>query len=59
MILFCVLCELTVRHRVRKSTGDSRYYAPLDRRETTLMHAIAMSCYTPFSESKHFFRIGI
>ena len=45
MVLFA-----KVLFRIRKSTGDNRYYAPLDKRETTLMHSIAMSCYVPFSE---------
>jgi len=34
--------------KLRESTGDLKYYAPLDRREQTLLHAIAMSCYVPF-----------
>ncbi|KAH7921993.1 MFS general substrate transporter [Leucogyrophana mollusca] len=34
--------------RVRKSTGDAKHYAPLDRREGSLTRAIAVSCYKPF-----------
>ena len=40
---------LIIVHRLRKSTGDPRYYAPLDRRRMTLAKAIAVSCYLPFS----------
>lgn len=34
--------------RLRESTGDPKFYAPLDRREGTLVSAILFSCYTPF-----------
>ncbi|KAF9236541.1 major facilitator superfamily domain-containing protein [Melanogaster broomeanus] len=34
--------------RLRKTTGDSMYYAPLDRCEGSLAHAILVSCYRPF-----------
>ncbi|KAH7924128.1 MFS general substrate transporter [Leucogyrophana mollusca] len=34
--------------RLRKSTGDSKYYAPLDRREGSLASAVLISCYKPF-----------
>lgn len=34
--------------RLRESTGDPKFYAPLDRREGTLASAILFSCYTPF-----------
>ncbi|KAH7909491.1 major facilitator superfamily domain-containing protein [Hygrophoropsis aurantiaca] len=34
--------------RLRKSTGDPNYYAPLDRREGSLAHAVLVSCYRPF-----------
>ncbi|KAG1840646.1 major facilitator superfamily domain-containing protein [Suillus subluteus] len=34
--------------RLRKSTGDAKFYAPLDRREGTLTSAILVSCYKPF-----------
>ncbi|KZT01401.1 MFS general substrate transporter [Laetiporus sulphureus 93-53] len=34
--------------RVRKETGDEKYWAPLDRRERSLFHAILFNCYTPF-----------
>lgn len=34
--------------RLRESTGDPKFYAPLDRREGTLASAIIVSCYTPF-----------
>ncbi|KAG2111482.1 major facilitator superfamily domain-containing protein [Suillus clintonianus] len=34
--------------RLRKSTGDPKFYAPLDRREGTLASAILVSCYRPF-----------
>ncbi|CCM05653.1 uncharacterized protein FIBRA_07883 [Fibroporia radiculosa] len=33
---------------LRRSTGNDRYWAPLDRREGSLGHAILLSCYTPF-----------
>ncbi|OSX60466.1 hypothetical protein POSPLADRAFT_1075116 [Postia placenta MAD-698-R-SB12] len=34
--------------KLRKETGDEKYWAPLDRREGSLAHAIMVSCYTPF-----------
>ncbi|KZP29647.1 MFS general substrate transporter [Athelia psychrophila] len=34
--------------RLRQSTGNSSYYAPLDRRNMTLMRSIVVGCYTPF-----------
>ncbi|KAG1790796.1 major facilitator superfamily domain-containing protein [Suillus plorans] len=34
--------------RLRESTGDSKFYAPLDRREGSLASAILVSCHTPF-----------
>ncbi|KIP10654.1 hypothetical protein PHLGIDRAFT_100757 [Phlebiopsis gigantea 11061_1 CR5-6] len=34
--------------RIRKSTGDSSFYAPLDKREGTLFLMIFVSCYRPF-----------
>ncbi|KAG2143395.1 major facilitator superfamily domain-containing protein [Suillus bovinus] len=34
--------------RLRESTGDPKIYAPLDRREGTLVSAILVSCYKPF-----------
>ncbi|GBE89555.1 Efflux pump atB [Sparassis crispa] len=34
--------------RVRKETGDDKYYAPLDRRERSILSAMLFSCYTPF-----------
>ncbi|KAJ3487798.1 hypothetical protein NLI96_g3279 [Meripilus lineatus] len=37
--------------RIRKSTGDSRYYAPLDKHETTLVHSVtncSLSIEWPF-----------
>jgi hypothetical protein len=37
--------------RLRESTGDPKFYAPLDRREGTLASAILFSCYTPFRKS--------
>ena len=37
--------------RLRKTTGDSRYYAPLDVQEISMLRAVMISCYTPFSES--------
>ncbi|TFK64862.1 MFS general substrate transporter [Pluteus cervinus] len=33
---------------LRRSTGDTRYWSPLDRRDTRLLQAIMISCYTPF-----------
>ncbi|KAF8890945.1 major facilitator superfamily domain-containing protein [Infundibulicybe gibba] len=35
-------------HRMRKSTGVSSYWAPLDLEEKNLVRAIAISCYKPF-----------
>ncbi|TFY56809.1 hypothetical protein EVJ58_g7420 [Rhodofomes roseus] len=34
--------------RLRKKTGNEKYWAPLDRREGSLTHAIMASIYTPF-----------
>ncbi|EKM54221.1 uncharacterized protein PHACADRAFT_162604 [Phanerochaete carnosa HHB-10118-sp] len=34
--------------KLRKSTGDSHYWAPLERRERSLFHSMLMSCYVPF-----------
>ncbi|KAG1763905.1 major facilitator superfamily domain-containing protein [Suillus placidus] len=34
--------------RLRESTGDPKFYAPLDRREGSLASAIIVSCRTPF-----------
>ncbi|KAI0684802.1 major facilitator superfamily domain-containing protein, partial [Cytidiella melzeri] len=45
------LAPVILKHkaqRLRKSTGDQNYWAPIDRREGTLMHALLMSCYVPF-----------
>ena len=36
--------------KMRKMTGDERYYAPLDLRKVSMVKAVLMSCYTPFSE---------
>ncbi|KAJ6625381.1 major facilitator superfamily domain-containing protein [Mycena sp. CBHHK59/15] len=35
-------------HSLRKTTGDGSHWAPLDRRETTLLQSLLMSCYIPF-----------
>lgn len=37
--------------RLRKSTGDPKFFAPLDRREGSLTSSILISCYTPFRKS--------
>lgn len=34
--------------KLRKTTGDHRYWAPLDRRPHSLTHSILISCYVPF-----------
>ncbi|KAJ7282653.1 major facilitator superfamily domain-containing protein [Mycena rebaudengoi] len=34
--------------RLRKSTGDDTYWAPLDRRDTSLARSLLFSCSTPF-----------
>ncbi|KAJ3544006.1 hypothetical protein NM688_g5793 [Phlebia brevispora] len=34
--------------RLRKATGDDRYWAPLDRRQHSMLHAMVLSCYVPF-----------
>jgi hypothetical protein len=34
--------------RLRKTTGDTNYYAPLERGQTNLLNAIRISCYKPF-----------
>ena len=42
--------DQTSTHRLRQSTGESKFYAPLDRREGTLFRKICVSCYRPFGE---------
>ncbi|KAI9001160.1 MFS general substrate transporter [Trametes punicea] len=34
--------------RLRKTTGDEKYYAPLEHQEHSLFRMILFSCYTPF-----------
>ncbi|KAF9071910.1 major facilitator superfamily domain-containing protein [Rhodocollybia butyracea] len=34
--------------RLRKSTGDDQYFAPIEKEERNLGHAILVSCYKPF-----------
>ncbi|KAI6118228.1 major facilitator superfamily domain-containing protein [Pisolithus sp. B1] len=34
--------------RLRKQTGNPKYYAPLDRRQGNLASAVLISCYKPF-----------
>ncbi|KAI0637769.1 MFS general substrate transporter [Trametes polyzona] len=34
--------------KLRKATGDDKYYAPLERQEHSLFRMILISCYTPF-----------
>lgn len=34
--------------RLRNTTGDSRYHAPLDQRSGSLSRLVAVSCYRPF-----------
>ncbi|EJU01785.1 MFS general substrate transporter [Dacryopinax primogenitus] len=34
--------------RLRKQTGDNRYYAPMDKIKRSLMRSVIVSCYTPF-----------
>lgn len=34
--------------RLRKTTGDDRYWAPLDRQHKSLAHSMAISIYKPF-----------
>ncbi|TCD65444.1 hypothetical protein EIP91_002657, partial [Steccherinum ochraceum] len=34
--------------KLRKTTGDQRYWAPLDQRHTSMLYSILMSCYVPF-----------
>ncbi|KAK7018861.1 RNA polymerase II-associated protein [Favolaschia claudopus] len=34
--------------KLRQESGDSKYWAPLDRRETTLTRLLVLSCYVPF-----------
>ncbi|KAJ6538832.1 major facilitator superfamily domain-containing protein [Mycena vulgaris] len=35
-------------HKLRKDTGDQAYWAPLDRRDTSLTRSLLLSCYVPF-----------
>ena len=39
--------------RLRKATCDEKYWAPLDHREGSILHAIMFSIYTPFSKFDH------
>ncbi|EPQ55542.1 MFS general substrate transporter [Gloeophyllum trabeum ATCC 11539] len=34
--------------RLRKSTGDQNYYAPLDKKDVSVWKSIEVSCYKPF-----------
>ncbi|TFY69956.1 hypothetical protein EVG20_g2924 [Dentipellis fragilis] len=34
--------------KLRKTTGNPDYWAPIERRETSLARALIVSCYTPF-----------
>ncbi|KAJ7624144.1 major facilitator superfamily domain-containing protein [Mycena rosella] len=34
--------------KLRKETGDQSYWAPLDRRDTSLAKSLVLSCYVPF-----------
>ncbi|KIK59726.1 hypothetical protein GYMLUDRAFT_226593 [Collybiopsis luxurians FD-317 M1] len=34
--------------RLRKSTGDANYWAPLEKRQQSMTEAIIISCYRPF-----------
>lgn len=43
-------CRADVPTSLRKSTGDKKYYAPLEQQEYSLFHMILFSCLTPFSE---------
>lgn len=36
--------------RLRKETGNEKYWAPLDRPEGSILHAMLFSISTPFSE---------
>lgn len=42
--------NLGISYRVRKETGDSRYFAPIEQEEKDLLGDIFRSCTTPFSE---------
>ncbi|KAI0771478.1 MFS general substrate transporter [Trametes elegans] len=39
--------------KLRKTTGDEQYYAPLERQEHSLFHMILFSCSTPFKLLLH------
>lgn len=43
--------ESKVGHRLRRETGDQRYWSPLDRREISMTQAIIRSCYVPFGKN--------
>jgi hypothetical protein len=38
------------KNSMRISTGVPGYWAPLDKEDKHLMHAIAVSCYKPFRQ---------
>ncbi|KAG8898896.1 hypothetical protein FRB99_007077 [Tulasnella sp. 403] len=54
LLLFCVpetfvpLLETRKARRLRKSTGDDRYYSTLERSNKGLANTIVISCYKPF-----------
>jgi hypothetical protein len=37
-------------HRLRKETGDQRYYAPMEKENISLLRLTIISCYRPFRE---------
>ncbi|KZO98234.1 MFS general substrate transporter [Calocera viscosa TUFC12733] len=39
--------------RLRKETGDNRYYAPMERMKKSILRTVATSCYTPFNILLH------
>lgn len=41
---------LNANCRLRKSTGDEKWWAPLDRQEYNLVGMILHSCRTPFGK---------
>ena len=41
---------INLLHRLRKETGDQRYYAPMEKDNLSLLRLTIISCYRPFRE---------
>ena len=49
-LVLAFLAHFCLRNNsLRKSTGNPQFLAPLEKQTTNVLHAIILSCYTPFS----------